>query len=414
MRRIVVCGHICLDIIPTFPPVAGQDYFRPGRLTIVDAAVTATGGTVSNVGLSLHKLGVPVRLVAKVGKDPFGDIVTRKMAATAADLANGITAVEGETTSYSVVINPPGIDRVFFHCPGANDTFTDADVPDGVFKDASIFHFGYPPLMKRIWSDGGDSLLRLLRRAKAGGLVTSLDMSLPDPGSASGMIDWGSFLAHVLPAVDIFVPSIEEFLFMGNRPLFDKLSAGQGRRRRCPGHHPAGCGASRRAGAFRRGLRGPHQDGGPRRLPEDRPEGAGRPFPLVGPRALHSRVPGALGGRNDRRGRCDHCPGFSLPFPRPSVRMTPSRLPLPWGLAAWKPRTPPRGSGRGGKRKKGCAMDGSAPVPRLPNQAGSGWSQASGQARRTRKPEQSSWLRAQLDSMYGAYDPESNTVFPTS
>ena len=228
MRRIVVCGHICLDIIPTFPPVAGQDYFRPGRLTIVDAAVTATGGTVSNVGLSLHKLGVPVRLVAKVGKDPFGDIVTRKMAATAADLANGITAVEGETTSYSVVINPPGIDRVFFHCPGANDTFTDADVPDGVFKDASIFHFGYPPLMKRIWSDGGDSLLRLLRRAKAGGLVTSLDMSLPDPGSASGMIDWGSFLAHVLPAVDIFVPSIEEFLFMGNRPLFDKLSAGRG------------------------------------------------------------------------------------------------------------------------------------------------------------------------------------------
>jgi sugar/nucleoside kinase (ribokinase family) len=227
-KRIVVCGHICLDIIPRFPPGAGQDYFRPGRLSIVDAALTATGGTVSNVGLSLHKLGLPVRLVAKVGNDPFGDIVARKIASAAADLSHSITAVEGETTSYTIVINPPGIDRVFFHCPGANDTFTETDVPDSVFEGASIFHFGYPPLMKGIWSDGGESLRRLLRRANAGGLLTSLDMSLPDPSSPSGRVDWGAFLRCVFPAVDIFVPSIEEFLFMGNRPLFDRLSAGKG------------------------------------------------------------------------------------------------------------------------------------------------------------------------------------------
>ena len=134
-KRIVVCGHICLDIIPTFPPVQErQDYFRPGRLSIVDAAVTATGGTVSNVGLSLHKLGLPVRLAAKVGNDPFGDIVTASISRTAADLARGIVAAEGEVTLYSVVINPPGVDRIFFHCPGANDTFTDADVPDAVLR----------------------------------------------------------------------------------------------------------------------------------------------------------------------------------------------------------------------------------------------------------------------------------------
>lgn len=228
-KRIVVCGHICLDIIPGFPArdarAERQDYFRPGRLSIVEAAVTATGGAVSNVGLGLHKLGLPVRLVAKVGKDPFGDIVIRKIAGTSSALSGDITAVEGEVTSYTIVINPPGVDRIFLHCPGANDTFTDTDVPDSALKEVSLFHFGYPPLMKAMWSDGGNRLLRLLLRARAGGAVTSLDMSLPDPNSPSGRIDWESFLARVLPGVDLFVPSVEELLFMSNRALFDRLAA---------------------------------------------------------------------------------------------------------------------------------------------------------------------------------------------
>ena len=35
----------------------------------------------------------------------------------------------GEDSSYTLVINPPGIDRIFIHCPGANDTFGAADIP---------------------------------------------------------------------------------------------------------------------------------------------------------------------------------------------------------------------------------------------------------------------------------------------
>ncbi|HUI71603.1 MAG TPA: carbohydrate kinase family protein [Spirochaetia bacterium] len=231
-RHIVVCGHLCLDIIPTFPrstdPQTALDYFRPGRLSIVEAAVTATGGAVSNVGLSLHKLGLPVRLVAKVGNDPFGDIIIRNVSQSSASLARDIARGEGETTSYTVVINPPGVDRIFLHCPGANDTFTDEDVSDSVFENAALFHFGYPPLMRSIWSDGGTRLVRLLRRARSHGAVTCLDMSLPDPGSPSGKIDWRAYLDRVLPEVDLFVPSIEELLFMADRASFERTSARSG------------------------------------------------------------------------------------------------------------------------------------------------------------------------------------------
>jgi sugar/nucleoside kinase (ribokinase family) len=225
-RSIVVCGHLCVDIIPGFPQVEGvTDWFRPGRLSIVGQAVISTGGAVSNVGLSLHRLGLPVRLVARIGDDPLGRLIVERVSGMSAGLARDIAPVPGEVTSYTVVLNPPGMDRIFLHCPGANDTFTDRDVSDSVLESAAVLHFGYPPLMHAVWSDGGERLARLFARARAKGALTSLDMSLPDPKSPSGRVDWGAFLAGVLPNVDLFVPSVEELLFMVDRPGFDRYSA---------------------------------------------------------------------------------------------------------------------------------------------------------------------------------------------
>ena len=227
-HQIVVCGHLCLDIIPGFPSIQGHDWFRPGRLSLVDAPVIATGGAVSNVGLSLHRLGLAVRLVAKIGEDPLGRLIQERVRGMGESLAAGLVVVPGETTSYTVVLNPPGIDRIFLHCPGANDTFTDADVTDAALDGAAVFHFGYPPLLKQIYSDSGARLERILSRAHGKGALTSLDMSLPDPSSPSGKVDWGALLSRVLPQVDLFVPSIEELLFMLDRAAFTRLAGATG------------------------------------------------------------------------------------------------------------------------------------------------------------------------------------------
>ena len=66
-----MAGHCCLDIIPSFapPPTAT---LHPGKLVDVGPAVLAPGGTVSNVGLSLNRLGTRVRMLGKVGDDHFG------------------------------------------------------------------------------------------------------------------------------------------------------------------------------------------------------------------------------------------------------------------------------------------------------------------------------------------------------
>ena len=54
----------------------------------------------------------------------------------------------------------------------------------------------------------------MLRQAKARCPAISIDMSLPPPDSPSGRADWRALLRRCLPHIDIFVPSIEEIMFM--------------------------------------------------------------------------------------------------------------------------------------------------------------------------------------------------------
>jgi sugar/nucleoside kinase (ribokinase family) len=209
--EVVVAGHICLDVIPQLD--AALDV-QPGGLVIIGPSTVSTGGPVGNVGIALHRLGVPVRLIAKIGDDMFGHGLLSILAASDAALAEGMIVVPGETTSYSIIVNPPDIDRTVLHCAGANDTFGFADVPLDRLDGARIMHFGYPPIMRRLYSDGGVELTTLFAAAHGRGLVVTLDTCVPDPSSAAGRVDWVAFLARVLPTVDVFTPSAGELRTM--------------------------------------------------------------------------------------------------------------------------------------------------------------------------------------------------------
>ena len=230
---VAVGGHICLDIIPAFQPHPARSFGEllvPGKLLNVGAAVLGTGGAVSNTGLALHRLGMSVRLLGKVGDDALGGTILsilRRHAASPAEeerLLDGMIVDPSVATSYTVVLNPPGIDRCFLHCPGANDAFRPSDVTPDRLGDAGLFHFGYPPLMKALYEDGGEGLATMFATLRSRGITTSLDMALPDPASPSGQVDWMSFLAKVLPQVDMFVPSLDELVYMLERDRFAPMT----------------------------------------------------------------------------------------------------------------------------------------------------------------------------------------------
>ncbi len=219
----VVAGHICLDISPAIKqktPCRIEDIFYPGKLTNVGKAEISAGGAVANTGAAMALMGFKVELMARTGRDFFGRAVLDIMNSHGAN--HKISASAAEETSYSIVLSPPGIDRMFLHNPGANDNFGFEDIDFDAVRKARLFHMGYPPLLKKMYINKGRELKKIFKQAKSCRAATSLDMSLPDPESYSGRVDWAAILRSALPFVDIFLPSAEELFFMLRKEEFLK------------------------------------------------------------------------------------------------------------------------------------------------------------------------------------------------
>ena len=226
-KKIIAAGHICIDITPMFPRGIRcrelSDLLIPGKLINMDGADIHTGGSVANTGLALKKLGADVQLLGKVGNDAFGGMIANILSEHG---AGGLIVDEGCSTSYSVVLPVPGVDRIFLHDPGANNTFTNADIPEEALEGAALFHIGYPPVMRKLYENDGAELAVILRRMKDRNIATSMDMTNVDPNSEAGKLDWVKILSNVLPHTDFFVPSFEELCFMLNRQRYEQLSQG--------------------------------------------------------------------------------------------------------------------------------------------------------------------------------------------
>ena len=226
-KKIIAAGHICIDITPMFPRGIRcrelGDLLIPGKLINMDGADIHTGGSVANTGLALKKLGANVQLLGKVGNDAFGGMIANILEEYG---AGGLIVDENSATSYSVVLAVPGVDRIFLHDPGANNTFSNADIPEEALEDAALFHIGYPPVMRRLYENDGAELTAILRRMKEKNIATSMDMTNVDPNSDAGKLDWVKILGNVLPYTDFFVPSFEELCFMLNRKRYEALSVG--------------------------------------------------------------------------------------------------------------------------------------------------------------------------------------------
>jgi sugar/nucleoside kinase (ribokinase family) len=223
----VVAGHICLDIIPEIAGTA-DDFrrnFQPGRLAMVGPALFSTGGAASNTGLAMAHLGVDVRIMGKVGDDFIGEMIRNLLARRGRGPAAGMIIDPNVNSSYTVVVSPPDTDRSFLHYPGANDAFDSSDIRYNVLDSVSLFHFGYPPIMRRMYENDGTELAEMYRRAKATGVTTSLDMALPSPDSPAGRANWPVILRRALPYIDVFLPSFEELVFMLRPDEYRRLEA---------------------------------------------------------------------------------------------------------------------------------------------------------------------------------------------
>lgn len=221
---VVVAGYLGLDLAPTFLGSAQTpltDLLRPGKLIEVGPLEATPGGVVANTGLALSHFGHRVALMGLLGQDALGDLLQGMLQGRGAELHLRRTDRAG--TAYGIVLAPPGTDRIFLESPGCNATFTAAELDYDLIAQSRLFHFGYPPLMEAMFRDDGAELEAMFRRVKSLGVATSLDMTLPDPDGAAGRVQWPVLLSRVLPHVDVFVPSVEELLYMLAREEWSRL-----------------------------------------------------------------------------------------------------------------------------------------------------------------------------------------------
>lgn len=227
----VVAGILCLDITPKFNTEKCDNIGKilvPAKTLLMGEVQIHAGGCVVNTGIAMKKMSANVALMGKLGDDDFGRIMLDQIAAHAD--TSGIAVSETGSTPYSIVLSPPGIDRIFLHHCGVNDDYGLDDIDLTKVRKARIFHFGYPPAMKRMYQNGGEELVRLYSAVKKTGAATSLDTTAVDEYSPAGAVDWVSVLQKTAPYLDFFMPSVEELCFMLDRKMYARWreTAGDG------------------------------------------------------------------------------------------------------------------------------------------------------------------------------------------
>jgi sugar/nucleoside kinase (ribokinase family) len=195
-----VADVVCLGILVADVIARRVDEIPPrGSLGLVEDISLRGGGCAVNTASVLVRLGVSAAVAGKVGADPFGDFVLDLLDERGVE-RSGVLRDPGVATSSSVVLVDSGGERTFLHLPGANGEVHSEELDEAVLFSGRVLHLAGALVMPEL---DGEPTARLLERAKARGIMTSLDTVWDATGR------WERLLPG-LPFVDLFVPSLGE------------------------------------------------------------------------------------------------------------------------------------------------------------------------------------------------------------
>ncbi|GIV08054.1 MAG: PfkB family kinase [Fimbriimonadales bacterium] len=196
MSPIASVGILVADVVAK--PV--NHYPERGICAHVERMELHVGGCASNTGLALAKLGLPVRVVGKVGQDAFGDFILNTLEQHGVDTRGVKRSTTATTSSTMVMVHPDG-ERSFIHHMGANAEFCPDDIDWSQIADCAIFHLAGAYLMPLV---DGEPAARLLQEAKRRGMTTCMDTTWDSSGQ------WMRLMAPCLPYLDYITPNYGE------------------------------------------------------------------------------------------------------------------------------------------------------------------------------------------------------------
>lgn len=205
---VVAVGDLNIDLILGIDALPAL-----GREVLAHTLSQHAGGVAANFATYCVRLGLNVALVARVGRDGYGDFLVEHMRQVGV-CTDYLIRDDELATGLTVSLSTPH-DRAFVTHLGTIDSLTGADVPDELLARTRFVHVGSYYMQSKLQPDLPD----LLRRARAAGARTSLDTGY-DPQE-----QWTRGLAEVLPHLDLFLPNEIEATSITGAP--DALQAGR-------------------------------------------------------------------------------------------------------------------------------------------------------------------------------------------
>src|SRR5215475_2440658 len=126
-KPIVVVGSINIDLVA-----------RAQRIPLAGETVSSSdfqmhpGGKGANQAVAVARLGYPVRMIGRVGSDPFGEKLRAHLAETGVDTSLVLTSEGG--SGVAVIAVAPNGENAIVVTPGANAQV----LPDDVDANASV------------------------------------------------------------------------------------------------------------------------------------------------------------------------------------------------------------------------------------------------------------------------------------
>ena len=166
MRKIVCFGEALIDFLaqPGIAPDAPR------------AFVQYAGGAPANVAVAVARLGAPSSFVGMIGRDMFGDFLVDSLHHAGVDTGSVVRTDQAKTALAFVALDAEGERSFSFYRPPAADLLFRAEhFQAQCFDGTAVFHVCSNSLTE---SGIAEATLEGMRRARAAGVLVSLDLNL--------------------------------------------------------------------------------------------------------------------------------------------------------------------------------------------------------------------------------------------
>jgi ribokinase len=197
MPSIVALGDINVDVLMDVPA-----YPTPGGEALTERILTQLGGSAANTAVVLSRLGLEVRLIARVGGDAWGQIAREQLAETGVSLEFVQQDATNPTGMMFTVVTPDG-ERTMFGQRGANRELDAALISSDALGGVDLLYLSGYALLEAPQREAAARAVELARQRK---LPVVLDTAyLP-------AIEVPRELRKLLPVLDACILGLPEAL----------------------------------------------------------------------------------------------------------------------------------------------------------------------------------------------------------